>query len=398
MISTSIPIPATTSRRRLIARAAGAGAATLVLALAFAGHADAATTSPVNVSALQTALDALPSPTTLGTDLNNVIATIGNDAGDAQLPQSIGNVVGDLLNGTATPADIDAVIDELEGVANQNGVPATVTTAADDLVYGLTAANLEQLLGQAGSPLSPQAIQQITDELDTLQGVAPNADVPSGALSAVASGLDTIASQPNVPAAAANALEDVAGTLDSGSPISPSALAAIAPALQSAIPSLDSVPITGPALGSLVGAMGTELGAGPSGANGGAGGSGSTSAASGGTTAAATSTKVGARITKVTFSGGKLHVMLTCPATLKGGCRTTVYLHVNAWRHAVATVTMKAGAKHTAVVGLPHLASAAAHNHRLTATITATTGGFNTHNHTIHIRLATKATAKAKSK
>ena len=98
--------------------------------------------------------------------------------------------------------------------------------------------------------------------------------MPAGALSAVAGGLDTIASQPGVPAAAATTLEDVAGTLDSGSPVSPSTIASAVPALNGAIPSLDSVPVTGPALGSLVGTLGTELGASPAGGNGGAGGAG----------------------------------------------------------------------------------------------------------------------------
>ena len=55
---------------------------------------------------------------------------------------------------------------------------------------------------------------------------------------------------------------------------------------------------------------------------------------------------------------------------------------------------MKAGATRTVVVGLPHLATAAAHDHRLTITVTATTGSFNTNNHTIHIRLAAKPKTK----
>jgi hypothetical protein len=200
--------------RRLVARASAAAGAIFILALPLAGHAEAASTPSVNVSALQAALDALPgvnasqvqslvsdlnsvsaggSPTTLGTDLNHILAAIAADSGDSQLLQPVDNAINDLLNGTSTPADVEAIIKQLEAVVNQTGAPATVTNAADQLINGLTAANLQQLLGQAGSPLSPQAVQAIVDELDTLQGLAPNANVPSGALSAVASGLDTIA-------------------------------------------------------------------------------------------------------------------------------------------------------------------------------------------------------------
>ena len=425
MISRSTHLPAAPQPSgRLVARVAAATAATFVLAVPLAARAEAASTPTVNVAALEAALDALAlsntsqvqslandlnsvadggSPTTLGTDLKSILATIANDSGAPRLVRSVDNAINDLGNGTVTPADIEAIISQLEDVANQSGLPATGTNAANELVDGLTTANLEQLLGQAGSPLSSQAIQAIIGELDTLQGLAPNTNVPAGALSAVASGLDTIASQPGVPAAAATTLEDIAGTLDSGSPVSPSTLASTVPALQSAIPSLDSVPVTGPALGSLAGALGTELGASPPGGNGGAGGAGGTGstaspggAAAAGSASVTASAKVGARISKVTFSAGKLRIALSCPATRPGGCHTTVYLHVDSWRESIATVTMKAGAKRTLAVSLPHLATVAAHDHRLTVTITATTGNFNTNNHTIHIRLAAKSTTKSK--
>jgi len=424
MLSRTAHLPgASPTVGRHLARAAGAAGALIVLALPLAGRAPAASAPRVDVTALEAALDALPavnasqaqgladdlnsvasggSPTTLATDLDNILGAIASDSGDSQLLQSVQNAISDLLSGAATPADIDEIISQLESVANQSALPATVTNAADELVNGLTAANLEQLLGQDGSPLSSQAVQAIIAELDTLQGLAPNANVPTGALSAVAGGLDTIASQPGVPAAAAATLEDVAGTLDSGSPVSPSTIASAVPALGGTIPSLDSVPVTGPALGSLVGTLGTELGASPPGGSGGAGGAGgtggtgSTSSSPGGSPVADSqvSAKTGARIAKVAFKAGKLRVALSCPATLGGGCHTTVYLHVASWRESIATVTMKAGATHTVAVGLPHLATAASRNHRVTVTVTATTGSFNTNNHTIHIHLAAKPKAK----
>ena len=412
--------------RRHLARAAGVAGALVVLALPMAGRAAAASRPSVDVSALEAALDALPavnagqaqglandlgsvagggSPATLATDLHDILSTIATDSGDSQLLASVQDAITDLLGGTATPADIDDIINQLETVANESGVPATVANAADELVDGLTAANLEELLGQAGSPLSSQAVQAIVDELGTLQGLAPNANVPAGALSAVAGGLDTIASQPGVPAAAASALEDVAGTLDSGGPVSPSTIASAVPALGGAVPTLDSVPVTGPALGSLVGTLGTERGASPAGSSGGSGGAGGTggAGATGPTSsspgssslgASPVSAKAGARIKKVAFKASRLRVTLNCPATLAGGCHTTVYLHVGSWRTSIATVTMKAGATHTVAVGLPHLATAATHNHRLTVTVTATTGSFNTNNHTIHIHLAAKSKTK----
>ena len=408
--------------RRHLARAAGVAGALVVLALPMAGRAAAASGPNVNISALEAALDALPtvnagqaqtlandlrsvasggSPATLGTDLHNILATVAADSGDSQLLASVQNAITDLLGGTATPADIEDIINQLETVADESGVPATVANAADELVDGLTTANLEELLGQAGSPLSSQAVQAIMDELDTLQGLAPDANVPAGALSAIAGGLDTIASQPGVPAAAASALEDVAGTLDSGGPVSPSTIASAVPSLGGAVPTLDSVPVTGPALGSLVGTLGTELGASPAGSGGaggtgGAGGSGPASSSPGAASLAASpaSAKNGARIKKVAFKANRLRVTLSCPATLTGGCHTTVYLHVGSWRASFATVTMKAGATRTVAAGLPHLATAASHDHRVTVTVTATTGNFNTNNHTIHIHLAAKPKAK----
>ena len=274
-----------------------------------AGSAQAATPS-VNLSALQSALDALP-----GVNAGQVQALVGDlglgrqrrladDARDRprQHPRHdrrptpatrscwARSRTRSTICSTARrrPPTSTRSSTSSRRVANQSGVPATVDNAVDELVDGLTGADLEQILGQAGSPLSAQQVQEIVGELDTLEGLAPGATVPSGALSALASGLDTIASQPGVPAAVASTLEDVAGTLDSG-PLSPSTLASIVPALDSAVPSLDSVPISGPALGSLVGSLGTELGASPAGASGGAGGAGGSGGSGAGTTAAGSS-------------------------------------------------------------------------------------------------------------
>jgi hypothetical protein len=406
------------------ARLAGVTAAVLVLSLPVAAGAQAATTPTIDTSALQTALNALPganqsqvqtlvsdlnsvasggSPATLGTDLNNVLATIAGDSGFSGLLPAVTSAVNDIVNGTATPADIDNIINQLETLANKSGVPATVTNAANQLVGALSTANLRTLLGQLGSPLDSSTIQSIIDELTGLQGLAPGASVPAGALSSLAGALDTVASQPGVPAAVASTLEDVAGTLDSGSPVSPSTLSSVIPSLEGVVPTLDSVPVTGPGLGSLVDALGTSLGATPPAGNGGAGGAGgsggtgagSTTSGTGSTTGAAAA-KVGTQIRKVTYRSGKLHVALSCPAKLTGGCKTTVYVHVGSFRAAFAAVKMKAGGKRTVSAKLPHFATASARHNRLTVTVTATTGSFNTHNHTIHIRLAKKATSKAK--
>ena len=419
MVSKQHKFPHPSASRHAAARLVGVTGAILFLALPFATGAQAATTPSIDTSALQTALDSVPnadqsqvqtlindlnsvanggSPTTLGSDLNNILSTITNDAGVSGLLPAVTSAINDLENGNVTPADLDNIIGQLETIANDTGVPATVTNAANELVDALTTANLRQLLGQVGSPLNSQAIQAIIDELGTLQGLAPSSNVPSGALSAVAGALDSVASQNGVPAAAASVLKDVASTLDSGSPISPATIASAVPALAGIVPSLDSVPITGPALGSLVGALGTSLGATPPGGNGGpggAGGAGGTSSTSAGSsTTNSGSAVIGAQIRKVTFSSGKLHVALSCPAKRTGGCHTTVYVHVGSWRTAFAAVKMNAGANSTVSARLPQLATAAARHNRLTLTVTATTGSFNTHNHTIHIRLTVKAKSK----
>jgi hypothetical protein len=412
-------LPHKSTRRRVAGRLAGVTAAILVLSLPVAVGAQAATAPAIDTSALQTALNSLPgvnqgqvqtlvndlnsvanggSPATLGSDLNNILGTIAGDSGVSGLVPAVTTALNDIANGTATPADIDNIINQLETLANNSGVPATVTHAADELVGALTTANLPQLLGQLGSPLSSQQIQSIIDELNGLQGLAPGASVPAGALSALGGALDSVASQAGVPPAVASALEDIASTLDSGNPVSPSTLSSLVPAIESVVPSLDSVPVTGPGLGSLVGALGTSLGATPPAGNGGAGGAGGTGAgSSGGSTGSGStsaSAKIGTQIGKVTYSSGKLHVALSCPAKLTAGCHTTVYAHVGSWRAAWAAVKMKAGAKRTVSARLPQFATTAARHKRLTLTVTATTGSFNTHNHTIHIRLAAKTKSK----
>jgi hypothetical protein len=177
-------------------------------------------------------------------------------------------------------------------------------------------------------------------------------------------------------------------------------LSSTIPALQSAIPSLDAVPVTGPALGSLVRTVTTELaaspangGAGANGANGGAGANGANGSPGANASAQAPSASVqsarinpgGARIRSLAYKRGHLYVKLACPALIRGGCATTIHLHVGSWQMSVKKVTIRAGATRTVVVRLPNLATVAA-KRRVALSVTATTGTFTTTKHTIHIR------------
>jgi hypothetical protein len=268
------------------------------------------------------------------------------------------------------------------------------------LASALTGADLSGLLSQGGSPLSSQAVQTILGELASLQSLPADSTIPAGALSGVAQALDTVASAPNVPTAAASALEGVAGTLSSAGGVTPATLSSLLPTLASAVPSVQSVPVSGPALGSLVGALTDQLAASPpaTAASSGAGGTGGPGGSASGTTttpsyvtylqsnsAQQARVKIGASIKAVGFSGGKLHVKMACPAVLSAGCHSTIHLTVRSWSTAAKTITIAAGRKRTVLVGLPDLATVAA-KHGQAVTVTATTGSYTTHKHTIHVK------------
>jgi hypothetical protein len=268
-------------------------------------------------------------------------------------------------------------------------VPSTVGSALAQIGSALTSADLPALLGQAGSPLSAAQIQQIEDEIAALQALPAGSTIPTGALSAVAQALDTVADQPGVPAEVASTLHSVASTLDPGGPLDPGALASAIPALADLVPTLDSVPLTGPALGSLAGALGTELAATPAAGSGGSGGSGGNTYieyVEASQPKASTAAQAGASIATLRYLKSHVRVTLKCPLKRTAACRTTIYFHVGSWRDAVRTVSVTRGTKKIVSLGLPHLASVGIKQGRALV-VTATTGSFTTHRHTLHIPL-----------
>ena len=391
-----------------------------------ATHASAATVptvpNTINVAALESALQSAPGVTAaqaqavaadleqlettgvapnLGTDLDDVITAIGQATGESPvldpLLGSVENLANSLLGGTVSTSQVEGLIDQLEGASGTSGVLPAVGDALAEIAAGLTGADLSSLLSEAGSPLSSQAVDDILGDVAGLEDLPSDATVPASLLSGISQGLDTVASAPGVPAAASSALEDVASTLGSASGVTPSTLSSVLPTLADTVPSLDSVPVTGPALGSLVGGLTDSLassppasgGAGGVGGLGGSGGSGSGQQA--GPTyitymqAASASTSIGASITSVKWEKNKLHVVLSCPKALTGGCHTAINLSFGGWKTTAKKVTITAGKKYNATVGLPHLATVAAKQGRA-ITVTATTGSYTTHNHTIHIK------------
>lgn len=412
------------ARRRLTALAATiAGAGLLAVPLATSANAATVPAVPsVNTAALEAALSSAPGVTpaqtqaidndlaalatgepapNLAGDIDAVVTAIGQASGETPLLAPILNTVAQiadgLLGGNLSTAQVETLIDQLDGLSGTSGVVPAVGAALAQLADALTSADLSGLLSQAGSPLSSQAVSTILDELATLQSLPADATIPSGLLSGIAQALDTVAAAPNVPAAVSSALEGVANTLGSAGPIAPGTLSSVLPTLASAVPSLASVPVTGPALGSLVGALTDEMAASPPAASGSGGSGGSGGAAGSATTpsyvsylqsdsAQQASLSTGASILSVSYRGGKLHVKMACPAVVTGGCHTTIHLTVRTWSEGAKKVTIAAGKRRTVLVGLPHLATVAA-QHGRAITVTATTGSFTTHKHTIHLKI-----------
>ena len=400
---------------------AAASAGALIPMLAPAG-ASAATVPTVNVSTLEAALQGVPGVTSaqvqalvndlqalqsggsapnLASDLDAVLTAIGQGSGQASLVQpvlnSVGQVVDNLLGGNVSASQAEQIIQGLETASGTSGIAPAVGSALSQLAEALTSADLPALLSQAGSPLSSSDVQTILGELASLESLPADSTIPAGLLSGVAQALDTVAGTPGVPASVASALEGVAGELGSAAPLTSSTLSSVLPTLASTVPSLDSVPITGPALGSLVGGMTDQLASSPpaSGGTGGPGGSGANSGQPGSNTyiyylqsptvAKSSSVKLGASIHSVTYRGGRLHVAMSCPKTMTGGCKTTIDLSVGSWKDAAKSVKIAAGKSTTVLVGLPHLATVAAkEGHSIT--VTATTGSYTTRKHTIRIK------------
>ena len=400
-------------------------AITALLAVSMAGSASAATVPAVpgvNVATLEASLHAAPGVTTaqvqalandltqlqsgqpvpnLSGDVDAVITAIGQASGESSLLQPVLNTVTDtanaLLGGDVSTGQIEALIQELEDLSGTPGVVPTVGAALAQLAAALTSADLADILGQAGSPLSSSLVQTVLDELASLQSLPADAAIPAGLLNGVAQALDTVAGAPGVPATAASALEGAASTLGSASGLAPGTLGSVIPQIAGAIPSVQSVPVTGPVLGSLTGALTNGLASSPpaaagSGGSGGPGGAGGSSVTPSYVTylqsasAQQASVKIGARIRSVTYKNGRLRVAMSCPAVLAGGCHTTIHLTVQSWTTAAKTVTLAAGKTRTVLLGLPHLATVAA-QHGRAITVTATTGGFTTQKHTIHITI-----------
>ncbi|MGH2850388.1 MAG: hypothetical protein ACRDLP_07205 [Solirubrobacteraceae bacterium] len=336
-------------------------------------------------------------PANLDADLDPVLTALGNAVGEPALINDVAGVLDNLLGTNDTAGQIPKLVSDLENLSNTSGIAPTVAAALAQLADALTTADLPAILQQAGSPLSSQAVQGVLGDLATLQSLPSGSTIPAGTLDDVGQALDTIASQPGVPAAAAGTLETVAGTLDSAAGVTPAALDATLPALESSVPSLSSVPGTGPALGSLTGAVTTEMAGSPPATTSGGSGAGTSSTtyvsylqtppASAQTKGATASTATGASIRAVAFKHGRLDVTLSCPAALKSGCHTAINMRMGSWKAKVASVTLKAGKSRMVALRLPHLATVAAEHSRITLSVTATTGTHTTAAHTIHIRI-----------
>jgi hypothetical protein len=384
-----------------------------------ASGASAATSVPtIDPSSLEAALDSIPgitasqsqalvsdlealengaTPADLDADLDPILTALGNAAGEPGLVSDIAGALDNLLGDNGTQGQIPKLISDLENLSGTSGIAPAVGQALAQLAEALTTADLPGILGQAGSPLSSQLVQGVLGDLATLESLPSGATVPAGTLDDVGQALDTIAAQPGVPAAAGDALETAAGTLESADGIVPAALDSTLPPLESSVPALDSVPGAGPVLGSLTGAVTTEMAGSPPATSSGGSGAGTSSTtyvsylqtppANAQTKGAAASASMGASIRRVAFKKNRLHVVLSCPAALKSGCKTAIYLRMGSWKAKVKTVTFKAGKSRTVALALPHLATVAAKHSRIALSVTATTGTHTTNAHTLHIRI-----------
>ena len=316
----------------------------------------------------------------LGPDLDAVLASIGHTPGASGVVTPLITTIDGLLGSSPTTSGIAQTIDQLDTVASTAGVPAPVGGALAQIASGLTGADLAALLGQAGTPLSMSAVQQVVGELGALGSIPTGSPVPAGGLSAVGQALDTIAGQAGIPPAAATALQGVADLFGSQSPISATTLGTAVGTLESTLPALYGTPVVGPAAGSAVGSMATEIAASPP-----ASGSGSTADA--GSVQYLLSASTGATIHAFRYHNGRAVVTVACPAGTAGGCHSTVYVKVKNGRSLSRAMTIKAGKSKTAKIVLPHSAVAAhAHARTLSMTATVVTGSYAT-SKTIHHRI-----------
>jgi hypothetical protein len=327
---------------------------------------------------------------TLGADLDAVLAQIGQGSGEDAAVQPVLNTVNSLIGTTPTTAGIAQVVAQLEGLVGSGDVSRPVGQALSQLASGLTSADLSALLGQPGSPLTPAAVQQILADLAELQAIPGGQSVPTGVLSAVSAGLETLAAQPGVPATASSALDGVAAELGSGSDLTDGALTPALQTLAAAMPALASTPGDGAAYSSVLGALATELAASPA-AGSGSGGSGTPTGASGSASyvqdvQSAPTASTAATIRALRYRKGHLFVTVACPADVKGRCHTTVYLKVGANRVSSEQLTIAPDKTHVAKTAVTSSAVKRANGRKVGITVTAVTGASATAR-TIHTRI-----------
>jgi hypothetical protein len=320
----------------------------------------------------------------LGTVLSSLAGAPGVSGSAAS---TLSGVASTLTNpGAIDPTQLLSAITSLSGVT---GLPAPL----DGIVASITGA-----LGSSGSifggvpGLSPSTVTSALSALGALPGLSAGSSVATGALSPLATILDTIASQPGVPGPAATALQDIA-TLMQGNPLSPSGLTAVIDALNSIagqLPSPLNSTVTGVtsklatsgSLASTAGAGGTGgTGGGTGGTGGGTGGTGGLggtgSVGAGGGAGGSTSRPGFGIALSAKRHANNLTVTVYCLASAGHSCRSTVTATQSAHRLAGRTVTIPGGHTRRVTFHLAHLAKRGARRHkRLNVTVTVRTGSY----------------------
>jgi hypothetical protein len=377
--------------------------------------------TPTQISQLVNSLSLLQSSgaspsllSNLKTTIQGISATSNNAGLFATLTGTLGGLITDittLLNGgTPTPPQVQQIIDQLNGIAGSTGLPIGTGLDVSELASQLTTADLAGLLGQSGSPLSGAQITGVLGNLGAASSLPIGGSIPPGGLSAVASALQTVASQPGVPAPVASALLQAASVLGGAGAIDPTQLGGVLSTLEGALTPLYSAPVVGPTLGSVVQSLTTELatlpvagsvvggGSGAGGSGGGAGGGTSGGSGPGSTAGPATNPysaylqylqtlsggqpgalaaalHTGAKIRSLKASKGKVRVNLSCPTSAKFGCDTIVYLGAGSAHYSSKQINLNPGSNGSVTMRLTHKALSASKRGRK-LTVTAATGTF----------------------
>jgi hypothetical protein len=240
-----------------------------------------------------------------------------------------------VLNGSdpISPAGLEGVIADLQSAAS--GLLPPLNGVASALAGQLaSASSIFGVLGSLGNPVPAGTATSALSALQSLPGLAGGSSIPGGLLAPVGSILTQLASEPGVPASAAQTIDGIAAILEGSQTINPTTLEILVTNLETLVSSLP------PSLGTLLSQLLGALAASGSLRSGGTGaGANNTGSGSGGRSGSGGH----AVITHVARHGRRIVVTMHCIASVNRSCHTTVMVREKGYRTRRKTITFQAG-------------------------------------------------------